>query len=360
MNAKAINKHQEDSHIPSGLLLQWHITERCNLSCSHCYQENISSEELSLNDLIKILGQYKKLLEAWRSKKFPEKVKGHITVTGGEPFIRKDFIDLLEILSANKEHFSFAILTNGTYLDKEMANRLHKLAPNFVQVSVEGKQETHDKIRGKGNFKKTVSALKYLVRKRVQTLISFTAHRGNYQEFIDVARLGMKLGVSRVWADRLIPYGKGSALCEQVMTPDETRQFFRMMNKSRYEVMASSRSQTEVAMHRALQFLVSAGAKDYHCSAGDTLITVMPNGDLYPCRRMPIRVGNVLETPLIDLYYDSELLCALRDQSIISDGCQDCSHQDRCRGGLKCLSYAITGDPFKADPGCWLRNGVSS
>lgn len=105
-------------------------------------------------------------------------------------------------------------------------------------------------------------------------------------------------------------------------------------------------------MHRALQFLVGGG-RPYHCTAGDTLVTVQPNGDLYPCRRMPIRVGNLLETPLPELYYESDLFCSLRNRNRISDGCQGCLYSKLCRGGLKCLSYATTADLFTADPGCW-------
>jgi len=68
---------------------------------------------------------------------------------------------------------------------------------------------------------------------------------------------------------------------------------------------------------------------------------------------MPIRVGNLLETPPADLYYQSDLLRALRDPSRTSRGCEKCCYARLCRGGLKCLSYAMTGDPFTADPGCW-------
>jgi radical SAM protein with 4Fe4S-binding SPASM domain len=140
-------------------------------------------------------------------------------------------------------------------------------------------------------------------------------------------------------------------MSEQVLTPAETREFFEIMRKARSRARWSF-GRTEIAMHRALQFLV-AGGKPYHCTAGDTLITVQPNGDLYPSRRMPIRVGNLMETPLVELYYESDLFRALRDRDCISDGCQGCSYSKLCRGGLKCLSYAVAGDPLKADPGCW-------
>jgi hypothetical protein len=60
-----------------------------------------------------------------------------------------------------------------------------------------------------------------------------------------------------------------------------------------------------------------------------------------------------METPLSELYIHSSLFRALRNRSRISEKCQDCFYAKLCCGGLKCLSYAMTGDPFKADPGCW-------
>jgi radical SAM protein with 4Fe4S-binding SPASM domain len=126
------------------------------------------------------------------------------------------------------------------------------------------------------------------------------------------------------------------------------------MRKARRDAKRALLGRTEVAMHRALQFLECG--HPYHCTAGDTLITVQPNEDLYPCRRMPIRVGNLLETPLVDLYRKSPLFRDLRNREKVSKGCQGCCFSGLCRGGLKCLSYAVTGDPFRADPGCWLAS----
>jgi radical SAM protein with 4Fe4S-binding SPASM domain len=77
--------------------------------------------------------------------------------------------------------------------------------------------------------------------------------------------------------------------------------------------------------------------------AGDTLVTVMPNGDLYPGRRMPVRAGNLLETPLSQLY-DCELFATLRDRTCVSAGCENCLYAHLCGGGLRCLAFATTGD----------------
>ncbi len=343
-------------YYPRSLLLQWHITDHCNLRCAHCYQESYHGQELDYPDLLGILEQYMELLEVWRGvSRLP--IGGHITVTGGEPFMRKDFFDLLEVFAANREIFSFAILTNGGFVDADAARRLKKLGPTYVQVSIDGSEATHNAIRGPESFQEAVKAIRCLVEAGIYTSISFTAHRANYREFPEVARLGRRLMVSRVWSDRLIPSGNSSGLADSVLSPAEVKEFFGIMKGARNKGGPFQFSRiTEIAMNRSLQFLV-AGGRPYHCLAGDRLITVQPNGDLFPCRRMPIRVGNLLKTPLPELYYTSEHFLSLRSKKNLNRRCRSCRYGKKCRGGLKCLSYALTGDPFGTDPGCWLSNG---
>jgi radical SAM protein with 4Fe4S-binding SPASM domain len=340
-------------HIPSHLVLQWHVTERCNLRCAHCYQGGELAKELPLEALLQVLQQYRELLSGWREQSGSRRPSGRITLTGGEPFVRRDFWELLEAVSRARGEFSFAILSNGTLLAPPLARRLKKLGPAFVQVSLEGTEATHDSIRGRGTFLRAVSALSLLVRQGVRTQISFTAHRGNYREFPEVARIGRRLGVSRVWADRLIPAGAGGAMEALSLSPPEVREFFQLMGVARQEAGSGLFRRTEISMRRALQFLVGGG-RPYHCTAGDSLITVLPNGDLVPCRRMPIRVGNVLQQPLAQLYQGSPLFKQLREPERSSAGCGGCALSKVCRGGLRCLAFAQTGDPFRADPGCWL------
>ncbi len=417
---------------PGGLLLQWHITERCNLRCAHCYQDSFSGDEPGFEGLMAILDQFKSMLASWNnpddndnpdgdgngaddadahsyeherkcvngqrnekgkgSENELSAIRGHITVTGGEPFIRTDFMELLRVFASHKDLFSFAVLTNGSCIDKATARRLGELKPSFVQVSMEGGRETHDRIRGFGSFERAVSGVRRLVREGVRTYISFTAHRDNYREFPIVAETARRLKADRVWADRYIPppmdradspasglAASGAAIhagapasiiarppdashspfaapagsAPQPLTPSETLHFFRIMRDARPKGWRRLLGRTEIAMHRGLQFL-AAGGIPYRCTAGDTLITIQPNGDLYPCRRMPIKVGNVFESHLAELYRTSDVFQSLRNPDRISRGCERCFFAGTCRGGLKCLSYALTGSPFDADPGCPL------
>lgn len=341
-----------EKRIHEALVMQWHVTERCNWRCKHCYQDDYNTPELNFKDLLKVIDQFKDLLEQYRRDIDSADMIGRINVSGGEPFIREDFLDLLDVFSKEKDYYRFSILTNGSYIDRPMARRLKSLGVFSVQVSIEGVKDTNDHVRGPGASEKTAIALENMRLEGVRSSISFTAHRENYKEFPEVARIGRKLKAGRVWSDRIIPYGSGLELLDQLLSPEETKEYFELMYSARNEA-ARTFQRTDVSMARALQFLVGGGTP-YKCEAGNRLVTIMPNGDLYPCRRMPIYSGNLMETPLVELYNNNELFIALRDRTRLNGICGKCKFGDKCRGGLRCLAYAITGDTFQPDPGCWI------
>lgn len=340
---------------------QWHLTERCNLRCAHCYQESYNSPELGFAAWLEVLNQLEQLLAEWRAASgSPRRL--HITLTGGEPLVHPDLMRLLEVLDQRRDRFSFAILSNGHLIDRDRARLLARLGPRYVQVSLEGMAATHDRIRGPGSFTLVSNAIRELTRAHIPVMISFTAHRRNFREFPAVARLAQELGVTRVWTDRLIPLGAGAQGATESLTPTETREYIELLRSARQSARRRwswwPRRRTEVAQHRALQFLGGEGVP-YRCVAGESLLALLPNGDLLPCRRMPIRVGNVLQTPLRDLYFEHPLLRTLRNPRHIASGCEGCSLEKLCRGGLRCLSFALHGNPFHSDPGCWLAGGQS-
>ncbi len=333
--------------------LQWHITDKCNLRCSHCYQDEYSDSGLALSELLEILEQFRCLVMFFRREN-RNKAKGHITLTGGEPFVNKNFLALLECIEQQSEWFTFSILTNGLLIDDKWSVKLAKMQVKYIQVSLDGDKNKHDQIRGAGSFDKTVLAIKRLKKQNIRVLVSFTATKMNHLFFSSVADICRKLNVNFLWSDRLIPEGSSKNSFELLMNQQETSQFFKVMRYEADTCKQDSKTITRIKMHRALQFQYS-GESAYRCVAGETLVTIMPNGDLFPCRRMPVKVGNVLDTPLASLYYQSPLLRNLRDTNKTSVGCESCNNLSSCRGGLKCLSYAVYGDAHVKDPGCSIR-----
>ncbi|MEE3404155.1 MAG: SPASM domain-containing protein [Acutalibacteraceae bacterium] len=104
---------------------------------------------------------------------------------------------------------------------------------------------------------------------------------------------------------------------------------------------------------RGLQFIPCRNKLIYHCSAGENLLIVLANGDVMPCRRIPLVIGNVRESDLLTLHQNAPVMQALRAAGI-PQGCRSCTYADLCRGGSKCLAYAKTGRFDIPDPDCPL------
>jgi len=339
----------EDNASPKILVLQWHITDRCNLSCSHCYRTHPPARDLPMNVLGGIFENYITALKRM-------KTGGHINITGGEPFLRDDLFPLLERIRDTGEICSFGILSNGSLLRKQDCVRLKSLGCRFFQVSLDGGRRVHDSIRGAGSYDSVIAALKMLRNAGINTLVSFTAGRNNFRDFPGAMKGAKKGGADIIWADRVIPAGTASCRAEDLMTPGEAEEFFVIMNDCRKKLQKNFFSRTRVTMDRALQFLVYDGdgfsEYSYRCSAGDTHLTVMGDGSLVPCRRMPVIIGDLKKDDLYELYCSSALLSRLRNYKIIPQGCGECLYSGTCNGGLKCLSYSLAGSPFMRDPHC--------
>ena len=195
---------------PHRLVLQWHVTERCNLRCTHCYQESYSGDELPFDDLLRLLQQYKDLLDAWGRPPWSSPSRqATVTVTGGEPFVRTDFLDLLEVFAAHRRRFSFAVLTNGSFINAALAYRLLPTAAGLCagrHRGYTGHSRQHPwrrELRPDAGCRAALRAQ----RDSHDDLLSI-AHRANFREFPEVCRLGRKLRVSRVWADRVDTLGQ--------------------------------------------------------------------------------------------------------------------------------------------------------
>ena len=322
-------------------ILQWHISEICNLKCLHCYQDGHKPIALSYQQLLLILEQYREFLKKLN-------VKGHINLTGGEPLCSPYFFKLLDEFKKDKDLYTFSILTNGTLITDEIAKRISEYNPEYVQVSLEGGKKTNDYIRGKNVYKKVSTAIKYLKKYNIFVSISFTATKINYNEFPQVVKFAEKHNVDNVWSDRYIPLNENDDVDLQ-MSKEDTANYLRIMEDERIRLKLK-RSKTNIAMYRALQFQMT-NDYPYTCTAGKSLLTVMENGDLVPCRRMPIVVGNILNDNMYDLYKNSRILKELQND-ITPDDCKKCEYSTKCSGGLKCLTYAIYKDLNHKDVGC--------
>lgn len=334
----------------SRLLLQFHITGRCNLRCKHCYRMEGDVEPLSYDDVISVVEQYKELRKEYNTRHQIRR-RGHINITGGEPFFRKDIKEILRYLGENKEEFSYGVLSNGSFLNEELVAVLKETEVSFVQLSIDGDRAMHDELRAPGDYDRVLKTAAYLEKNGIRTYISFTANKDNYKYFPKVAAECRKRKITKLWSDRLVPIGNGEEIGALAITDKDLSDYVATMKKARGGFWTRLlHPKTQVSMNRALQFLYSDGAM-YSCSAGNSLITVDEFGTVMPCRRMPIPCGSVLDSSLKEIYYNNETLKSLRG-CFEPEECRNCKYVYYCKGGAKCQSYAACGSFYRADPAC--------
>ena len=317
--------------------LQWHITHRCNLRCSHCYQDDYTAFE-SADTLGNILDQYVELLKKYR-------FKGYLNITGGEPLTHPALFSLLE--EAAKRNIKTAVLTNGTLIGRREARLLKSCGVYYVQVSLDGTEKVHDSIRGEGSFRRAVSGIRALRSAGVFTTVSFTAQRENLGELPRLARFCRDIGVNKLWFDRVV-IPEAEDISHLSLTTDE---FIKLSRRA-----ARLNAKGMVSCARALQFIPCRQKDIYRCTAGDRLLTVLADGSVMACRRLPIVSGNVREKTLIDIYENDPELIRLRSVGIPEE-CGGCEYASQCTGGAKCISYARFGRYDIHDPDCvFLKN----
>lgn len=337
--------------------IQWHLTERCNLKCLHCYQTGQRSAELTLPEAREVIQEVSGMITGWTDA-YEIDFETSFTVTGGEPFLRKDLFEVLgEIRSAG---FAFSLLSNGILIDRERAKRLAGLEAEGVQVSIEGPEEVHERIRGRGSFGASMKGVRHLVLAGVPVTLNATLSEINSRYFRDLIEIARSAGVKRLGFSRLVPSGAGRDLAGSMLKTEEVRRLYEDIFSYREEGLeivtgdpVASRMRCGGGEGRGDDFPTGG------CAAGLSGLTIMPDGTITPCRRMSIPLGNVRTDSLREIWAASPVLERLRDKASYSGKCGKCSRWADCRG-CRAIAYAHSqamgqDDYLAEDPQCFLE-----
>lgn len=311
--------------------LQWHITHECNLQCLHCYQED-RHFAMPYAEMAETLDKYKEYIKA-------EGFEGQINLTGGEPLLHPDFFKIAaDIRSLG---IRLGILTNGTMINEDTAKALAGLTPVFVQVSLDGSEKVHDRIRGEGSFKKALKGIDHLKTQGIKVLVSFTVMQENYREFRKVAAVCASHKVDKLWWDRVVTDDAA-----QYITTDQ----FKEISKT---AAGLAKRYPFISNTRALQWIPEGGC-GYECSAGKRLLIILANGDMMACRRLPFVIGNIGQVPRLQPMLKSNDIMKKLAAPVFPKGCKECPHFYKCAGGARCVTYAQTGLLNVRDVNCYL------
>jgi radical SAM protein with 4Fe4S-binding SPASM domain len=336
--------------------VQLHLTERCNLRCRHCYQTGELSDEMSLSEIKALISEVSEMLRDW-SDAYHISFSPSFNVTGGEPFLMMDIFLVLEELA--KKGFATYLLSNGILISRERAETLAGLGVKGVQISIEGPEDIHDSVRGAGSMSSSIKGVQNLLDAGIEVTLNTTLSAINASYFRDVIALASSLGVQRVGFSRLVPSGRGKVLLNRMLTGSALKDLYTAIFSLRTPGLQIVTGDPVASMIREPFFeetdlKVPSGG----CAAGVSGLTILPDGTVTPCRRLPVPIGNVRKDSLREIWATSVVLRDLRDQSGYTGKCGNCSRWSVCRG-CRAIAFAYAQATGKAgyladDPQCFL------
>ena len=328
---------RSDEHSPMSAMIE--IADRCNEVCVHCYQVQGQKGEMTTEQVFQVIDELAEMGILF------------LTISGGEPTLRHDFLDI--VAHARKRKFAVKIYTNGLSMTRELAGRLAELAVQEVQISLYShRAEVHDWVtRVPGSFHKTVNAAKYLLEARVAVLLKsplMSFNVGDYRAFIAfVSGLGADYAVD----PHLDPREDG----------DRTPELLRITDEQYLEVIGDP-----LVVGERGQGPVKDKLDRGVCGACSGNVHIEANGEMRPCTQMTLPVGNALDG-VQEAWRQNEDAQFLRTLTWADmHGCRDCDLRPYCG---RCFANAHTegGDalgPYrtachKARLGYRVRHGVS-
>jgi MoaA/NifB/PqqE/SkfB family radical SAM enzyme len=275
---------------------QWHITDRCNLRCAHCYQDSYAP--LPAENL----GNLKKLADRILSALPDRRIS--VNLTGGEPLLVPCLFDLVEHLQGFGNLEEINLITNGTVAAGEVLEKI-RLGEKirYLKVSVEsGVREVNDAIRGSGNLSRVSD---HLLRYREVTgkpvILMVTLGRCNLDTIDETVRYAGLVGAAGIIFERFVPLGHGRKLESQALSAGEWAQAAASIARAARAGVDSG----DLLPYRAFWLWLDPQRTERLegalCNLGDESMALMPDGTVFPCRRLPVAVGNALREPFADI-----------------------------------------------------------
>ncbi|MCK5037290.1 MAG: radical SAM protein [Candidatus Sabulitectum sp.] len=320
------------------------ITGKCNLKCRYCFY---SDEMVALNDLT---------TQQWKQsiKKLGDAKIMRVTLTGGEPFTRPDFFELVDSVIENRMRYS--ILTNGTLITeetiKEFSKDKRRLRLDSIQISIDGsKAEVHNKSRP-DSFDRAVRALKLLKENKFPLTVRATISRHNMNDVEDMAAFLLEdIGLPSMTNNEASPIGTGCTYKDEVALDHKEilevgKRLEKLQQKYPGRITAQAGPLAKLRMYREMEDarkndkLTNRWKMGYLSSCGGVFnkLGILHDGSIVPCSMLhALTMGNILKDDLLTTWDKSQVIQEVRDRYVVPmteiNECKNCKWVKYCNGG---------------------------
>jgi radical SAM protein with 4Fe4S-binding SPASM domain len=307
--------HQRAIQACQLLTVHCELTYRCNAACAHCYQASRSSEgEIALEEWLDALRQIR------------EAGALIVSFSGGEPMLSPHFWAVAE--RARQLGMAFRVLTNGTLLDAPAVERLARLHPLSIEVSIfSSRPAVHDAVTGvPGSLGRSIRGLLRLRRAGVPIVLKCPLLAPNASDHALVLGLADRLGAGVVMDPLISPRADGQ------LGPIRCRSDDAELSK----VFADP-----AHFGRAPLAQPSPG-DSAPCAMARSFAVLSPQGEVFPCPLHRVSAGSLRATSLRTIWAESPLLQRLRTRRVGAlKVCGTCSRSGYCN---RCSAVALLED----------------
>ncbi|WP_242939278.1 radical SAM/SPASM domain-containing protein [Tepidibacter thalassicus] len=314
----------------------WEITDSCNLKCSHCRTSAVDPNSHIGNPenedkIIDILIKNDILV---------------VNISGGEPLLNPRCTEIVKKLT--QKGIYVGLSTNGILFPK-YAQQLKDANLGYVQISLDGPEEVHNKFRNSTNaYQKAIDALKIAKKMGFRVQLNCVANVYNIDYLQHVYDFANTEDIE-MHVRRFVPSGYGKDNIDLIPDYNDHFRMLKVLNNMQKD------SKVRVSIEAPLiHFLEDSNVSNLiGCGAGITQLGIDKDGNAYPCIFFRKNLGNILESGFEDIWFNSNVLKKMRNRDF--EKCKDCHAKVTCGGCQACSEY-----PFGEDPLCPLEVGKVS
>jgi len=283
----------------------WEITNKCNYKCKYCiFNSGVCKDaELTYEDI-------KKVIDDLKVKNFK-----YLKITGGEPFIRKDIIDILRYAS-DKDMF-VDISTNASLITKSMIKYLKDINLEMIHVSLDGSnKEMHEIVRGKNTYERTIRGIKLLKETNKYIRIGSVIFNGNEDYLEEIVKLCVSLNVNEVIFSVMEPVGR--------MLDDNTMVKTKSLTELTNIISELILKYPEIVINYNWNPNKVNNTKT--CPAGDRFLYINNTGNISPCSWVVTNSSRYIsslslkDNDLDDVLKDNNILKFLEAKNEVEEG----------------------------------------
>jgi radical SAM protein with 4Fe4S-binding SPASM domain len=335
--------------------LIYEVTQRCNHKCQHCYNvwhQNDSDYPRGELDTHQTLALLAKVLD--------ETDCPHVTLTGGEPLLRRDLPQIVRYLHGR--NVGVTIISNGRLLSEPAVNELLESGADLFELPLLSyRSDVHDALSGSpGAFNAVLAAMARLRLHGGMFLSAFVLTRVNLPDLNDTIKLAFAFGAGGLMLNRFNPGGRGiDHLDELLPSAGQVRDALCIAEAASQDLgfpiscsipIQPCLMRVQIQPGQPLDIQSQFPHLQFgFCAAGTerAYYTIDPLGNLRPCNHTPTILGNLLEEPFSSLVAPERLKSFT---SAFPPYCGKCPLLQTCQGGCKAAAQVCYGSLFDEEP----------